>query len=146
VAALSLEFYDHQSAHPVELERIRAWVARALPLVFAAPGPEESSLTGILEVEFSFVDDTTITQVHADFLDDATPTDVITFHHGEILISTETAARQAPEHGLDFTAELALYAIHGLLHLHGHEDHSEAGAARMKALQNGILAQVCAER
>ncbi len=144
VPRLTLEFYNHQEVLVVPLEQIQAWTERALPLVWAAPGPAVSCLEKDLTVEFTFVDDGVITQVHAEFLDDPTPTDVITFHHGEILISTETAARQCLEHGLEFTHELALYAIHGLLHLHGHEDHSAAGAARMKELQSAILAQVIA--
>ena len=142
---ITLEFYNHQEVHAVNLSQIQQWTERALPLVLAVPGPEPSSLTDDLTVEFSFVDDATITQVHADFLDDPTPTDVITFHHGEILISTETADRQCRDHSQEFDHELALYAIHGLLHLHGHEDHSLEGAATMKELQSRILAKVIAD-
>jgi probable rRNA maturation factor len=77
--------------------------------------------------------------VHADFLDDPTPTDVITFHHGEILISLDTAARQAAEYRLPYEHEAALYIIHGLLHLGGWDDHNPTEAADMKTLQERIL-------
>ncbi len=138
----TLEFYDHQAVHEIALDQIQSWAELALPLVLALSAPEPSHLVAASVVEFSFVDDGTISQVHADFLDDPTPTDVITFHHGEILISTETAERQCLEHGTEFVHELTLYAIHGLLHLHGYEDHTTEGAAAMKALQQGILDQV----
>jgi probable rRNA maturation factor len=138
----TLEFYDHQTAHAVEIQQVQTWTERALPLVLALSGPEPSNLSDASTVEFSFVDDATIGQVHAEFLNDPTPTDVITFHHGEILISTETAARQCEEHGTEFIHELTLYAIHGLLHLHGYEDHTTSGAALMKELQQSILIAV----
>ena len=83
-----------------------------------------------------------LARAHADFLGDPTPTDVITFQHGEILISTETAIRQAAEHSHPPLRECALYLIHGLLHLHGHEDHEPAEAEAMKETQERILDRV----
>ena len=139
---IELEFYDHQEAVAVDLEFISTRTTAALPLILQEPGPEESHLTEGLTVEFSFVDDAEIGRVHDEFLGDPSPTDVITFHHGEILISTETALRQGNDHGQHWQRELVLYTIHGLLHLHGHEDASIAGAATMKRLQEHILDQV----
>lgn len=136
---MELELYDHQEIHPVDLARLEAAAKAALPLVLPHEGPEGSSLVKCETVEISFIDDARITQVHADFLNDPTPTDVITFLHGEILISTETAFRQAADHGQTLQRELALYMIHGLLHLHGHDDHAPADAERMSLLQEEIL-------
>ena len=68
-----------------------------------------------------------------------TPTDVITFHHGEILISAETAAREATMRGTPVSREVTLYLVHGLLHLHGHADQSEAARALMHQTQERIL-------
>jgi probable rRNA maturation factor len=65
---------------------------------------------------------------------------VLTFQHGEILISAETARRQARTFGNSLARELRLYVVHGLLHLHGLDDRSEADARRMKATQEKILA------
>lgn len=133
--------YDHQQSLSLDLPRLSALAAAAWPLVIAAPGPEVPVLPDLLEVEVSFITDEAIAKVHAEFLDDSAPTDVITFAHGEILISTETAIRQAPDHGLTPEREVALYLIHGLLHLNGHEDESESGFAAMKQLQDEILDQ-----
>ncbi len=141
-SGLELQLFDHQACLVVDMVGLRAVGMAALGAVLAAAGPEAPSLPGLEEVEVSLVDDATIARVHGEFLGDATPTDVITFAHGEILISTETARRQAAEYGEAPGRELALYLIHGLLHLNGHEDESEAGFAEMQRLQEGILGAV----
>ena len=97
------------------------------------------------ELSLAFLTDQSLAKIHADFMNDPTATDVITFAHGEILISTETALRQAGEHGQTPEREVALYLIQGLLHLNGHEDGTETGFAMMKRLQEGILASVWPE-
>ena len=137
-----VEVYDHQGNSLFDLLALQRRTEQALPLVLPHPGPEPSSLLAGGTLEFTNVDDPTISRVHGEFLNDPAPTDVITFHHGEVLISADTASRQAQTHGQPFERELLLYAIHGLLHLHGHEDHTAAGAATMKALQESILDRI----
>jgi len=61
---------------------------------------------------------------------------------GEIVVSVETAAREARERGHDPHAELALYAVHGTLHLLGYDDKDKAQAARMHRLEDEILASI----
>lgn len=116
---------------------------------FAFPHAQAAALEGVSvldqlqEIEVTLLTDSEIAAVHAEFLDDPTPTDVITFHHGEILISIETAARQAVEHGHNqpVAHEVALYLIHGLLHLSGWDDHEPSAATAMAELQQAILKQ-----
>jgi probable rRNA maturation factor len=81
------------------------------------------------ELSIAFLTDAALAQLHADFLDDPAPTDVITFAGdaslglaGEICVSVDTAAAYARAHDGDFSAELALYVIHGWLHLAGYDD------------------------
>jgi rRNA maturation RNase YbeY len=93
-------------------------------------------------LEVNLISDEEISRVHADFLDDPSATDVITFEHGELLISVDTAERQAAENGLTVAEEVWLYAIHGLLHLGGWDDHEPLEAAEMAALQQQLLAEV----
>jgi len=131
--------YDHQQMLALDLTALTGMAAMAWPLVMAERGSEVAVLPDLMEVEVSFITDEAISKIHAEFLGDPTPTDVITFAHGEILISTETAIRQAVEHVLAPEREVALYLIHGLLHLNGHEDESDAGFATMKRLQESIL-------
>jgi probable rRNA maturation factor len=138
----TLELYDHQCTLILELQRMLETATRALPMVLAHPGNHEALLAELEEVEVSFVTDAIISQAHDRFMGDASPTDVITFHHGEILISTDTALRQAAEHFTDPQRECALYLIHGLLHLHGHDDRDPAEAASMHKVQENIMQQV----
>lgn len=91
------------------------------------------------------VDDARIGTVHGEFFDDPSPTDVITFpmdNYGEILVSVETAQRQAAEVGVPWEREMALYVVHGLLHLCGYEDQSTEGRERMAELQDAIVVEV----
>ena len=137
-----LELFDHQSSLPLDLARLLAAAREALPLALATPGPHETPLEHLETVEVSFVTDDAIATVHGEFMDDPTPTDVITFHHGEILISTETAIRQAPQGSHTPERECALYLIHGLLHLNGHHDSDPAERETMHQRQEEILAAV----
>lgn len=138
--------YNRQKALQVPLPRLRLLVKAAVsPCLAQGKEREDAVLATLPEVEITLVDDAEIARVHGEFLDDPTPTDVITFHHGEILISTETAARQAVEHGQPLDHELALYAIHGLLHLAGWHDEEEAEAAAMARVQAEILQQALAK-
>ena len=93
-------------------------------------------------IEVNFVDDEVIGRVHGEFFDDPTPTDVITFpygEHGEVMISVETARRQGLEFGREFEAEIALYVIHGVLHLAGYEDVAEVDRTEMEQVQERLL-------
>jgi len=60
---------------------------------------------------------------------------------GEIYVDLDTAAERAPEFSTKYSEEVRRYVIHGLLHLIGYRDDSEAGAEEMKALENKYLAE-----
>ena len=93
-----LRIYNRQKVHALSLPWLRRVGKAALPACLAAAKSPEAPLVSLPEIEITIVDDADIARVHGDFLDDPTPTDVITFHHGEILISAETALRQGREH------------------------------------------------
>ena len=88
------------------------------------------------------VSDKRIAEIHRRFMNNRSPTDVITFQHGEIVISVETAKRQAREFGTSLGDELHLYIVHGLLHLYGFDDKTASGAAEMKRVQERIVASL----
>ena len=120
-----------------------AWLSARLEsvlqeVVSSHPGSELEVLD---ELEISLVDDATLAEVHGDFLDDPTVTDVITFPHGEILISVEMAARRADEFEKGLRGETFLYLIHGILHLAGLDDRNEKDAAAMAREQERIWAK-----
>ena len=136
---------DAEKLSPPCLNRLEQIGRHALPACLAAALPSENVLADLSEIEVTLMTDPEIATIHGEFLDDPTPTDVITFHHGEILISLDTAARQTPTHGLSLPDETALYLIHGLLHLAGWDDHDPAAAAAMATLQQTILQQILTE-
>lgn len=61
---------------------------------------------------------------------------------GDIVISVETAARQAPDHGHSLERELLFLASHGLLHLLGWDHPDDASLAAMLARQEALLAEL----
>jgi len=90
-------------------------------------------------VEITLLGEAAISKVHAQFLDDPTPTDVITFEHGEILIGVPIAAANASKFRHSTDHEVALCAIHGLLHLLGYDDLTTRDRVIMHARQEEIL-------
>lgn len=134
-----LALYNRQKKHALSLPWLRRVGKAALPGCFEAMKGEEAPLGSLPEIEITILSDEEIAQVHGDFLDDPTPTDVITFHHGEILISADTALRQGAEHGQALDHEVALYLVHGLMHLGGWDDHEPEEAAEMARRQEAVL-------
>jgi len=105
-------------------------------------------------VSVALVDDPHMARLHGAHLGKNRTTDVLAFNllepssekgvadravDGEIVISTETAIRESALRGHSPEAELALYAVHGALHLLGHDDRTSTDAARMHALEDEIL-------
>jgi probable rRNA maturation factor len=138
----AIHLHNRQRAIRYDLPWLRRFAAAALAECESegiAPG---APLEGLGEIEVSIVSDRAIAAVHKRFMDIPGPTDVLTFEHGEIIISAQTAARYAGEYRQPLEHELGLYIIHGILHLNGHDDIAEPAASRMKAGQSAILQRV----
>jgi probable rRNA maturation factor len=90
------------------------------------------------KISLAFVDDATSERINRQFLDHEGPTDIITFPlgskplQGELIIGAEVAGRVAAERGHDVQHELALYVVHGLLHLCGYDDKKPAPLRLMR--------------
>ena len=54
---------------------------------------------------------------------------------GELIVSADTAQRNASEYGWPAADELLLYVIHGALHLVGYGDHCAAESSEMRAAE-----------
>ena len=137
-----IEVFLHAEFGDFDPAWLESKILQALPFCLEAKGTEAALLPDLEEIEISLVSDEVIANVHGQFMDDPTATDVITFHHGEILISVDTARREGPEHGHTTGEELLLYAVHGLLHLNGHIDSSEPERAEMHRIQDEIVERV----
>lgn len=127
-----------------------AWLVRLLRFAL------QESDTSAASVTLLVTDDDGIRELHRDYLHDDTPTDVLSFaaesdeafpidpgagaYLGDIAVSWDTAAIQGPEAGLTPRREVAFLVLHGLLHLLGMNDSTDAERAEMHARQHALLA------
>ena len=62
---------------------------------------------------------------------------------GDLVISVDTAQRQADERGHDLRTELRVLLVHGLLHLLGYDHETGAeDAAEMQAAEHKLLGRL----
>jgi probable rRNA maturation factor len=59
---------------------------------------------------------------------------------GEVALSADTARREAARRGHPAYHEALLYAVHGVLHLLGHDDHHPSARRRMRRAEREALA------
>jgi probable rRNA maturation factor len=102
-------------------------------------------------------DDATLSRLHGQFMGDPAPTDVLTFDlredpaelasaiDGEVIVSVETAAREARRRRIPLLQEVLRYVIHGTLHLVGYDDRTAAQRRRMRVAENRILRELTAK-
>ncbi len=93
------------SSRQLRLPVVRQVVERAWPEIVAAER-RDSVLTKQPEIFFVLVSDAKICALHEEFMNEPSPTDVITFQHGEIVISAETAKREARQRSLSLPEEI----------------------------------------
>ena len=125
----------------IDSPALQDFSVRALDACLKVPARKMEVLSQLTEVIVAIVSDQRIAALHRRFLNERGPTDVITFQHGEIVMSAETARRQAGTFRTSVERELRLYIVHGLLHLRGFDDKTAAGAAEMKRIQERLVAQ-----
>lgn len=112
------------------------------------------------ELSLAIVGDATMADLHQRYKNVPGTTDVLTFDlrepqdvgvaagqtsfdpplEAELVLCIDEAARQAAGRDHPVRAELLLYAVHGLLHLAGHDDHEPAAAAAMHEREDQLLA------
>ena len=115
------------------------------------------NLDDMTEVDITIVDDEEIHQLNRDYRNVDRPTDVLSFAldeddedepellegqlHllGDIIISAETATRQAEEFGHGLEREIVYLAVHGLLHLLGYDHMVEEDKVVMRAKEEEAL-------
>ena len=118
---------------------LRAIAAAARPACCAAVRCNDAPLGNLPIVEVTIVSDRTIAELHERYLADPAPTDVITFPHGEIFIGAGTVAENAGRYQTGVSEEAARCLIHGLLHLAGWDDLTQADAKDMETYQEEIF-------
>ena len=123
----------------VNVAELQQFAAKALRACLRLPRRKPTDLTRLCEIFVLLVSDRRMTSLHRQFRNQTGPTDVLTFQHGEIFISVETARKHARTFGNPLPRELRLYIVHGLLHLHGFDDRKRADARKMEEVQKLIL-------
>ena len=123
----------------VNIAELETFAADAVKRCLRLQKRKRTDLRKLSEIFVWLISDRRISRLHLQFLGESGPTDVLTFHAGEIFISVETARRNAREFGNSLMNEIKLNMVHGLLHLHGFDDRMPADLRRMKDTQEKIL-------
>ena len=136
----AINVLNRQRTISVKLGQLQEFAEGALQECLKLRSPKRHVLATLDEVSVVLVSDRRMAELHRRFLQQSGPTDVITFQHGEIFVSTETARRQARRFGTTADHEMRLYLAHGLLHLHGFDDKDARSATEMKRVQEKLVA------
>jgi len=134
-----IEVRNVQRTIRVSTDRLQRFANTACALVWKHKRPR-AEITSVPEITVLIVSDRRMAALHKEFCGLAGPTDVLTFQHGEIVISAERAVRQARIFHSDLMAEIQLYLLHGLLHLAGFDDLTANRRMQMHRLQKKLLA------
>jgi len=143
---------DNQECLPVDAEAVREVVHQTL----------EAEQVAAATISIAIVDNPTMHELNRQYLSHDYETDVLSFLldssggsneepagiprgtgktiDGEIIVSSEYAAKLAPEFGWQPLDEMTLYIVHGLLHLCGYDDLTEAELPVMRQREAEVLA------
>ena len=136
-----IRVHNSQRKMRVRLPELQAFAEAALRLALAAKPRAGGVLHQLAEVGVVLVSDARIAQLHKRFMNIAGPTDVITFQHGEIFVSVETAETHARRFRSTTDREIRLYIAHGILHLAGYDDTAASAAAAMAKAQERLVSR-----
>lgn len=144
---------DNQDCLPVDTEAVREVVRQTLAA--------EEIVAATISI--AIVDNPTMHELNRQYLGHDYETDVLSFLlessggddqatgiprgtgktiDGEIIVSSEYAAKLAPEFGWNPTEEMMLYIVHGLLHLCGYDDLTDEELPVMRQREREILALI----
>ncbi|MFJ1435735.1 rRNA maturation RNase YbeY [Capnocytophaga canimorsus] len=122
--------YETEFELPEQETVFQAWIEKII-------ASEEKELG---ELNYIFCDDNYLHQINVQYLDHDTLTDIITFDYtqeqiisGDIFISVERVADNAKDFKVDFQTELLRVMAHGVLHLCGYKDKSDAESNQMRS-------------
>ena len=119
-----------------DTEGVIAWINRVA----------ESELKRIGAVSYIFCSDDYLMELNVEYLNHDTLTDIITFPYstapieGDIFISIDRVRENAKDFNVPFEQELRRVIIHGVLHLCGYGDKTDAEAAMMRQKEDAALA------
>ena len=141
---MKVQIENQQKRIKIDKRKIRVKVTQLL------------KLTGCVnkEISITLVDDEAIQRINKQYLSKDRPTNVISFSLqegefgdinpemlGDVVISVDTAIRDADKGNLSFDEEIFFLIIHGLLHLLGynHVNTSKANTLKMKQKERELF-------
>jgi probable rRNA maturation factor len=146
VAQYAIDLKVETDASGIDVPALERLAARAL---------ESEGVGAPVELSVVLTDDATVRELNRAYRDTDAPTDVLSFaqgegeamaspddaarHLGDVVISVDTARRQADEHALALQDETAHLLVHGILHLLGHDHERPDDEAAMRAREDAIL-------
>lgn len=122
--------------------RVAAPGAAHAARVLRTAAREQLARLRLAEVSLSLVTDREIRALNRKWRLKDSPTDVLSFPMppvGDVVISLDTARRQAREGGWPLAAELRRLLAHGLLHCLGYDHQRPAAARRMARAEERLL-------
>lgn len=132
---ISIERAPDLDALPVSADDIRHLLAQVV---------DEQSDQSVDALTVVFGTHALVRDLNVQYLDHDYNTDVLAFNlsdssdtlEGEVYVDVETARERHAEFDTSVAAEVARYAVHGVLHLLGHTDKTEDGQAEMRRLED----------
>jgi probable rRNA maturation factor len=146
MTAPDISVRNRQRKIPVNVADLERFAGKALRRCLELQKRKPTDLDKLHEVFVWLISDRRMASLHREFMHQTGPTDVLTFQYGEIFISVETAKKHARAFGNSLASEICLYIAHGLLHLHGFDDRTQAATRKMKAMQKKILRDCSRDR
>lgn len=121
--------YETDFTLPKNEEIFEAWISKIIT----------SEAKELGEINYIFCDDVYLHEINVKYLDHDTLTDIITFDYteektlsGDIFISVERVADNASDFKQPFENELLRVMAHGVLHLCGYKDKTDADSQKMR--------------
>jgi probable rRNA maturation factor len=146
---VDIDIFVEAGDWPTEAELARL-VDRAVAAAFA-----ETGARGASELSVVFSDDAHIQTLNAEWRGKDKPTNVLSFPAfpfpkggklppmlGDIVLASETVAREAALEDKPLENHITHLVIHGLLHLLGHDHETDDEAEEMEALERAALARL----
>jgi probable rRNA maturation factor len=144
--ALMAVFCADEQQREVDIEHLAALAAHVLA---------DQRVPDAMELNVLCVDVGAMTELNVRHMGGTGPTDVLAFPMdmpgesqagepsilGDVVLCPEVAARQAPEHGATYEAEMELLLVHGILHLLGHDHAVEDERRVMFGLTDRLLGE-----
>lgn len=138
---MKVEVTNKQNIKKINIRWLKGYVRKILKLL------DISSDVSILlcdndsikKINKKFFARNSATDVISFFLEDSWPP----FYLGEVVVSVEKAAVEGKNYGNSWQKELALYIIHGILHLIGYDDQTKKDRAIMGKKQQEVLNSIC---